>query len=354
MAWDIRCLRGVDLPLVSSFFRRVLSGEYLYGSQELFHWKIFNNIYSVGCLNAIEVDGAIVSTTSLTPKRLVFRGQNILAAEIGDTYTDEAFQRRGMFADLVNHTRLQGHSAQVQFIYGTPNQNSLPGYEKKANFKKLSTLDVRSLSLPMGMPKRLSLLLPSIIRDLADYILRVAILLRVFAKNFWKFNRGFTVTQNSQIDENQWNEFWQKAVHGVDACFDRSYKAKNWRYDQSPNSYDTFLLWRDKILVGYVVTRKVVNDGIPMLVIADCMVIAGFGQGIRCLLWKVFEKALNENLKRINSWLVFDSWYFHEFINFGFFCRDKISVISYFDDTFKMIDANSTRWHFTIGDSDNV
>jgi hypothetical protein len=159
---------------------------------------------------------------------------------------------------------------------------------------------------------------------------------------------------NSQLDESQWNEFWQKALHGVDACFDRSYKSKNWRYDQSPNSYDTFLLWRDKSLVGYVVTRNLDHDGVQVLVVADIMVIGGFERGIRSLLWTVFDKAQSDKLRQMTSWLVFESCYFNEFVRFGFLSRDKIAVISYCDDTFKAIDATSTRWHFTIGDSDNV
>ena len=69
---------------------------------------------------------------SFTPKKFKVCSEIIIVSEIGDTFTDPNYQRQGIFSTLVNSVREDALKySRVQLLYGTPNENSLPGYEKK-------------------------------------------------------------------------------------------------------------------------------------------------------------------------------------------------------------------------------
>ncbi|MES2963272.1 MAG: GNAT family N-acetyltransferase, partial [Bdellovibrionota bacterium] len=116
--WPIGRLAEADLAPLSLFFKSFSKGKTFYGDMDLFHWKIWRNPNRPGFVNAIRVESKIVSTTSLTPKKLWFDGRPIIGAEIGDTYTDPGHLRKGMFAQLINRTRADAHEAGLEYVYG--------------------------------------------------------------------------------------------------------------------------------------------------------------------------------------------------------------------------------------------
>ena len=132
-----------DLPLIASFFKELYTGVGSYGDMGFFQWKIIDNYVKQGIINLIKDGNRIVSTTSITPKLLIYKGDFVNAAEIGDTFTHYDYLRQGMFAVLVNQSRQDAENLGINFVYGTPNDLSLPGYQKKANFNILQ----KSLSL---------------------------------------------------------------------------------------------------------------------------------------------------------------------------------------------------------------
>lgn len=140
-----------DIPQLSRFFREVYTGFGSYGTMDLFQWKIIDNRVKPGIINLVKDGNRIVSVTSITPKELILKGENYPVAEIGDTYTDSDYQRQGMFALLINQSTRDAAKLGLSFIYGTPNHQSLPGYEKKANYKTMPALNVRSLIFPIDI-----------------------------------------------------------------------------------------------------------------------------------------------------------------------------------------------------------
>ena len=58
------------------------SGDY--GNMGFFYWKIISNYIRPGIINLIKDGDRIASTTSVTPKLLVYENEVINAAEIGD------------------------------------------------------------------------------------------------------------------------------------------------------------------------------------------------------------------------------------------------------------------------------
>ena len=115
--WTINRFETDDLSKIRLFFKRLYTGMGDYGSIDLFNWKIQENYASTGIINLIKDDKEIVSTTSLTPKFLYFKGKKGIVAEIGDTYTDPNYQRKGMFSLLINQTRKDAETKGIPFIY---------------------------------------------------------------------------------------------------------------------------------------------------------------------------------------------------------------------------------------------
>ena len=118
---------------------------------EHFLWKVRNNPSGPGfvTLAVDKEDGRIVGTTTVTRRRIWFRRQLIDGAQIGDTFTDASYQRQGIFTSLVEASRERAIADGVQLIYGTPNSNSLPGYEKKCSFVRKKEVDVYLWLLPL-------------------------------------------------------------------------------------------------------------------------------------------------------------------------------------------------------------
>ena len=103
-------------------------------SPEYFEWKFNHSSWQEGYLH-LEKDGEeVMGSIAYCPKQVLVFGAQTNAAEIGDSYTSPKYQRRGVFTTCANACVSVATARQIDLIYGTPNDASLPGYEKKLNF----------------------------------------------------------------------------------------------------------------------------------------------------------------------------------------------------------------------------
>ena len=137
------------------------------------------------------------------------------ASAIGDTFTEPAYQRQGTFSLLVNQTRVDDNSLGIDFIYGTPNDQSLPGYEKHANFKPFTGIDVRALNFPVHVQMALQERLPWIIASAAGFLLILLVHLWLWAQiliNAW----GSWRIEEVSVFPVDWDLFWDEARSNYD------------------------------------------------------------------------------------------------------------------------------------------
>ena len=168
--WEVRVaddLEEASLRKTTEFLRRFTpAGVDPVWSVDYFKWKLGErNPAGRGLLTCAVAGGDVVGVTSLTPKRIWFRRTMLIGAEIGDTYTHPDFLRasthregsppiahghstdhrtseylsRSIFGRLVSDTRARAIDRGMRLIYGTPNQLSRPGYEKRLNFRSHPT-----------------------------------------------------------------------------------------------------------------------------------------------------------------------------------------------------------------------
>jgi GNAT superfamily N-acetyltransferase len=93
-------------------------------------WWCFDNPHG-GLFAFAHTDSEIAATCYLAGKRLspAFGGRPE-AFEIGETWTAEQHRRKGLFSRLVEHCTAHAFATGAVLVYGTPNQQSTPGYAK--------------------------------------------------------------------------------------------------------------------------------------------------------------------------------------------------------------------------------
>ena len=211
-----------DLPAISQFFKKHYIGAGSYGSIELFQWKIIYNYLQLGVINLIKDKGNVAAITSLVPKLLLYKGNEVTVGEIGDTYIDRQYRRYGLFSIVGNKTREDATNDGIDFVYGLPNKLALPGWLKRANFRVIQNLHLRSLVYPINIRSRVQKRSHWTLGILIDPIYSIFSFLYYKIKGiFLAVNKSIVVEEISQIP-GDWNDFWNHAKVGYDFIINRN------------------------------------------------------------------------------------------------------------------------------------
>lgn len=92
-------------------------------------WWCFDNPND-GAFAVALTEGKVAATCYLSGKSLLLNGTSYKAYEIGETATAPAHQRKGLFSKLVKACISYAFDEGANAVYGTPNAQSTPGYEK--------------------------------------------------------------------------------------------------------------------------------------------------------------------------------------------------------------------------------
>jgi hypothetical protein len=87
-----------------------------------------------------------------------YKDESFLVAQSGDTMTSLNHRKKGLFTQLATQNQKKCISEGLKFIYGFPNNNSMPGFERKLGWRfygnmKLFTLKISTLPLCEGSEK---------------------------------------------------------------------------------------------------------------------------------------------------------------------------------------------------------
>lgn len=87
------------------------------------------------------------------PMRLTQFNTNFIAAQSGDTLTHPNYQKKGLFTFLAQKTYELAREQNIDIVFGFPNKNSLPGFQKKLNWEfhdKIKEIVIPVKTLPLG------------------------------------------------------------------------------------------------------------------------------------------------------------------------------------------------------------
>jgi hypothetical protein len=116
--------------------------------------KYDTSIYSKVNIGYLAYDGENVSSYyGVFPIKMVYKNVEYLAAQSGDTLTHPNYQKKGLFTYLAKETYTLAEKEGIQFVFGFPNKNSLPGFQKKLNWickHKMQEFSLTVNSLPVA------------------------------------------------------------------------------------------------------------------------------------------------------------------------------------------------------------
>jgi len=232
------------------------------------NWQFKNNPAGKAWIYVAEDHGEIVGQYAAIPTRILWKGREHLFAFSCDTMTHPDYRNQGMFSMLANelyHSISRQHN--VETVWGFPNNQSLPGFVRRLNWKVIARYPLRIIPLkPLRMLRPYSRLIqrmsPSSSRPPNPTISRSYIIspgVEVFP--IQKFSHEF---------DEIWNRH-QPLSHLVQI---RDSRYLNWRYCELPEfGYVSFAVRHHDRLAGYLVIRLLELQGHYFGALMDCFPI---------------------------------------------------------------------------------
>ena len=240
--WIVRRFQRDDLGRIAEFRRSFPRSRLVRCDEpEYYKWKCCENPAEAGYIWLAEDGDRIVATASMTPKKMKILRRTVLAAETGDTFTLPEYQRRSIFTSLVKSTTDEAVKKGINFIYGLPNNNSLPGYVNKLDYGQVTSPRLCYLARPLNIKKVLKQKIGS---PLLAGVLSPP--LQIVSRLIFKFaairtgKRSLSVSQVSSFPEDI-EKLWERVSAHYDVILVRDKKYLEWRYVLAPNRYLTLI-----------------------------------------------------------------------------------------------------------------
>jgi len=387
--WDIVILddlRDELLIKVADFLRSFLpEGADPVWSPEYFKWKLHQNPAGRGFLTCAVSGGEIVGTASITPKRIWYNGRVVVGGETGDTYSHPGFRKKkkdsnhineprspisraeyfkkSIFGRLVHDNTLRAFRSGMQIIYGTPNENSRPGYEKRLNYKSFPMKEKTFYRLsPQGIrasqstffcgSKPLGRFICSKLENLESFLESVTF--RYWKKKQEKF--GYCVVKSEKPGKD-FDQLWEACRHGKKFSLVQDRLYFQHRFVDNPlAAYQLYECRKDGMLCGVLVTRiRSLSQEKKCCYIADWL----FDESNKSVFPIMLAHAVHDN--HLNDIHAFIAWvgetmpYGTEFCKLGFFpTTTKVPIIFFLSEEGNRIIQTLSRLDFTIASSDNI
>jgi len=322
-------------------------------SGDHFLWKIMKNPNGRGFVS-LAVDGdRIVGSTTITRKRIWFKGKWLDGAEIGDTYTDPAYQRQGIFSALVTSSRDRALAEGVSLIYGTPNALSLSGYEKKCSFKRKRNFAMRLWVFPL---KPISLL-RYVSQGVASTSPFVNIIQRHTSKFFYSISG--TISRKCEILDpdgiSDFDSLDRQLRDKHDFMLGRGSDDIRFRILDNPDKNSYILIGnknRHGRIVGFIIVKGAFQGGIKILFLADVVAFSG-SDHIR--LWNsAVRYAISRDYDLVGTWMPSSVNSFLRTMPHPLIPASRKEIIFFDDGIGSEALKDEGRWRFFILDSDNI
>lgn len=344
-----------DLPRISDFRKYV----FLYNPNrscepEYYEWKCWKNPMRLGEMWLAESGNTVVGMKSMTPKRVKILEAIVDGAETGDTFTHPDYQRRGIFTGLFKAARENGLDARISFIYGLPNENSLAGYEKRLDYAQIP-IRLRGLIKPI-FPRQIlkKMLTPPFLTTMFSPMLEVAsrVIFRIGTRGIAKSDVSVHVEQNFPNDI---DTLWEQTSKNYDVMLVRTRDYLEWRYVTNPDAYSILVARNsDGAILGYMVTKVGFYEDMPIGFVVDFLTLEDDPGIFKKLLATAIEGFYQRKVSFVLTYAVKGNFYDKILLRTGFLPRGNHYIICYKNEVGNQVPIGNYKWHFTMGDSDNI
>ena len=354
--WNMRRLSANDLRKVSDFadLSEGVASSSVSGSSrvECYQWEYFS--CPLGSAEAwLAEDGdTVVGTTAMVTKKWRILGRLSPAAELGNVLTHPSYRGQGIFTTLLKKCSDETLKKGIPFIYGTPNEKALP-IEERCGFGVVSSVSVIKVVRPLNMHGVLqtttkSRLLATVTSPFAKVI--YSTLIRLYDRES-KSNVSIAEVDSFPEDiERLCEEYSQN--YDIIMVRDRNYL--KWRYRDNPNDYRILVAKNAEATIGYMVTRVRLRDNLRLGCIADFLILHEDPEVFKALLAEAFIGFKKSRVDLIYCWTVKNTPYHRVLKRAGFLGYKRQPVICYQNELGNEVIKRQLRWHFTVGDSDNI
>lgn len=329
-------------------------------NKEYYKWKISNNPYSSGYIYLEFNEGIVTGSTSITPKKIAVLGEELLGAEIGDTFTHSEYRRTGICSRVVKKCTEYAISVNANIIYGTPNDQSLPGYQMKLGYPPCPYAKVKRMYKYFHVKplekdfkrkfggKYLSIFLSHVY----FYYLSIFSLMKQKNKSYDPLSSEILpVLKFDEEVDGLWGS--QRKDFIFFTIRDKNYL--NWRFFLNPDDYTILIAKKNNTILGYIVLKISRNDDSCIGSICDFITYQDRNDVFKQLLSEAEKLFQNERVDFIQLLCSSNSPYFEPLCNFGYLIRRDRPVIVYTGtDVGKQIYDTDKKWHFTLADADNI
>ena len=341
-------------------------------SSDHFKWKLGgSNPSGSGFMTVAIHNGAVIGVTTVTRKRLWDGEKEVAGAEIGDTYSHPEFRRKGhaeipygaedypggylnrsIFGRLVTETRERAEKSGISLIFGTPNENSMPGYINRLGFFHYNSHQNQVFIRPSsaGLVLRLPVLKP--IKWIFNYLEQgLAKALKWTASGFGRLEAHEATKIGAEFDE-----LWQRLSqhHTLGPLRDRAYF--NHRFNENPMAkYRVWTVKQKGSICGVFVTcSKTDKQGLQTHYLADWM-LDHYVKGIfRFVVADFIAKLGGSSTKSFLFWGEREWTRSQRVLSLGCMGGSSVPII-FFDhaDSRRLQDTNPIL-DFTLATSDNI
>ncbi len=228
-------------------------------------WQFEENPAGSAFYRLAEAGHRVVGQYVTIPTRLLVDGRETLAAFSCDTMIHPEYRRQGMFSALAQelYDDLE-KGAGIGLVWGFPNEQSLPGFTRKLDWKMLPPIPL--MVVPIRPLAVLLKMLPATGRlvgnrfpsPAADKPLRIVSRIK-----------GLAIEAISRFDES-FDELWHRHKASARIIQVRDSRYLQWRYLSVPQfGYRPFAVFRDRKLLGFIVIRMMALRGQRFGVLVD-------------------------------------------------------------------------------------
>ena len=317
-----------------------------------YKWKFKDNYINRGILLVTIFRKKIIGMISITYRKVLLNGIELLVGELGDAFIRAEYNRKGMFRSLLKESKDVAFENDCKFIYGTPNKRALPG-EIKAGYRIIPGLKIKNLVLPLD--------LESIIKKrygISHFGWLVGCLLNLFnlfKSMFLRSNFKNKIHIKRFFDfPDEIDDLFERCHSDYDWIVIRDKKYLNWRFNRNPDIYSNYLIIQDKNIIGYFVTKICDNRGLKFGYIADYLIDKNFRKyeaDFKNIFTNLFKK---QDVALVSIWINKQNFMYKIFKKSGFLNFKTIPIIIYKNQLENIKRKKNFKWHFTLADSDNI
>jgi GNAT superfamily N-acetyltransferase len=276
--------------------------------------------------------------------------------------THPDFRNKGIFSNLVKHSRKEAERLGAAFAFTFPNEKSFAIYKKKTEWAHIGSLPlhVKVLDCSAVLEKKI---IPSLLTRAAGAFGQ-CILDLVFRSRKIASAIKIDIKAATGIDDS-YNQLWQRVAGDYCIAVKRNGDYLKWRYFDKPDT-DYIILEarekRDSSLKGYIVITTQDRFNLKLGLIVDILVESGDENTSALLIAEALTVFKNDNVPVVCCLMQKHYPYAHALKMNGFICiPDRVSPKKFYFIGSALAPQGLPaevfefkNWYLTWGDTDNV